>query len=155
MYFYLCGDTSEKQCSREGGGGGVSVAAAVWGGVDGCSESTNTFLYSLWCIAQLPACCSFGQSSLMPPRPVHTDEWNTADSRLALSVGRNSVTVYFGISPRVGIQKQSVNNFVDRMRQVLCLSLTPAYPSQWLSPSDGDLIHCMWTRLTLRWNRWR
>lgn len=146
---------------KEGGGGrkerGVSVAAAVWGGVDGCSESTNTntFLYSLWCIAQLPACCSFGQSSLMPPRPVHTDEWNTADSRLALSVGRNSVTVYFGISPRVRIQKQSVNYSVDRMRQVLCFIFNPCYPSQWLSPSDGDLIHCMWTRLTVRWNRWR
>lgn len=42
---------------------------------------------------------------------MHTDEWNTTDSRLALStclsVGRNSVSV--GISPRVGIQKQSIS----------------------------------------------
>lgn len=48
--------------------------AVVWGeggGAEGCSESTNTFLYSLWCTAQLPACCSFGQSSLVAPSCAH------------------------------------------------------------------------------------
>lgn len=75
--------TSEKQCSckwrwvRKGRGCAFSCSSSSssgmgrGGGVKGCSESTNTFLCSLWCIAQLPARCSFGQSSLVPPSCAH------------------------------------------------------------------------------------
>lgn len=106
------------------GVGGVCSSSGVGrgGGAEGCSESTNTFLYSLWCIAQLPACCSFGQSSLVPPSCAHRwvkpDRWQVSSVRP--SVCRSEFRQRWN-QPTCWNSDTIDQLYFERMRQVLCL----------------------------------